>query len=93
MPVIWTHFLACEDVAGGSQQPGGENIIFQGKKDAVACMHPWAWCVPTINLSRTVIFRRLSFVDHVDHTVPSAPRPVDDGEAPDWNDPEMGKKR
>ena len=24
-----------------------------------------------------------SFVDHIDHTVPSAPRPVDDGEAPD----------
>ena len=23
--------------------------------------------------------------------MPSAPRPVDDGEAPDWNDPEMGK--
>ena len=23
-PVIWTHFLACEDVAGGSQQTGGK---------------------------------------------------------------------
>ena len=55
--IIRTHFLACKDVAGGSQQSGGENIIFQGKKDAVACMHPWAWCVPTVSLSRTVIFR------------------------------------
>ena len=93
MPVIRTHFLACEDVAGGSQQSGGENIIFQGKRDAVACMHPWAWCVSTVSLSRTVIFRQLLFVDHVDDIVPSAPRPMDDGEAPDWNDPEMGKTR
>src|SRR4051812_25353269 len=23
LPVIWTHFLACEDVAGGSQQSRG----------------------------------------------------------------------
>ena len=27
LPIIWTHFLACEDVAGGSQQSGG-NIFF-----------------------------------------------------------------
>ena len=27
LPVIWTHFLACKDVAGGSQQPGG-NVFF-----------------------------------------------------------------
>ena len=68
------HFLACEDVAGGSQQSRGESIIFEGKKDAVACMRPWVWCVPTVSLSRTVIFRRLSVVDHVDHTMPSAPK-------------------
>ena len=24
LPVIWTHFLACEDVGGGSQQLGGK---------------------------------------------------------------------
>ena len=29
---------------------------------------------PTVSLSRIVIFQRLSVVDHVDHTVPSAPR-------------------
>ena len=28
MPVIWTHFLACEDVAGRSQQSGG-NVFFR----------------------------------------------------------------
>ena len=27
LPIIWTHFLACEDVAGGSQQSGG-NVFF-----------------------------------------------------------------
>ena len=37
-------------------------------------MRPWAWCVPTISLSHTVIFRRLLVVDHIDHTVPSAPK-------------------
>src|SRR5215216_6434594 len=51
LPGIRTHFLACEDVAGGSQLLGGETIIFHGKKDAVACMRPWEWCVPTISLS------------------------------------------
>ena len=28
LPVIWTHFLACEDVAGGSQQSGGRIVLF-----------------------------------------------------------------
>ena len=27
MPVIWTHFLACEDVAGGSQQSAGKRFF------------------------------------------------------------------
>ena len=27
LPLIWTHFLACEDVVGGSQQSGG-NVFF-----------------------------------------------------------------
>ena len=27
LPVIRTHFLACEDVAGGSQQLGGESFF------------------------------------------------------------------
>ena len=38
LPIIRTHFLACEDVAGGSQLSGRENIIFQGKK-GYSCMH------------------------------------------------------
>ena len=27
LPVIWTHFLGCEDVAGGSQQSGGKRFF------------------------------------------------------------------
>ena len=29
LPVIWTHFLACEDVAGGSHQSGGKHIFHE----------------------------------------------------------------
>ena len=38
------------------------------------------------------LFRWLLFVDHVDHTAPSTSKVVDDGEAPDSNEPEMGKR-
>ena len=34
----------------------------------------------------------VSFIDHVDHTTPSASRVVDNGEAPDSNEPEMGRR-
>ena len=27
MPIIWTHFLACQGVAGGSQQSGGKRFF------------------------------------------------------------------
>ena len=39
----------------------------------------------------TVYFPWMSFVDHVDHSAPSASKVVDDGEAPDSNEPEMGR--
>ena len=48
---------------------------------------------PVVSLSTYSILRWNSIDDHIDHTVPSAPRPVDDGEAPDWNDPKMGNTR
>src|SRR4051812_34328058 len=39
-PVIWTHFLACEDVAGGSQQSGGKHFFREIR---------WpVWCVPAV---------------------------------------------
>ena len=31
------HFLACEDVAGGSQQPGGESFCFFARTHFLAC--------------------------------------------------------
>ena len=34
---------------------------------------------------RTVLFRWMSYVDHVNHVAEST-RVVDDGEAPSWND-------
>ena len=34
--VIWTHFLACEDVAGGSQQSGWR-IVFFARTHFLAC--------------------------------------------------------
>ena len=41
----WTHFLACEDVAGGSQQSGGR-IIFC--PDALPCVRRCSWWVPAV---------------------------------------------
>ena len=34
----------------------------------------------------------MSFVDHVDHAVPSASKVVEDGKAPDNNELEMGRR-
>ena len=31
-------------------------------------------------------------LDHIDHAAPSASKVVDDGEAPDSNEPEMGRQ-
>ena len=34
----------------------------------------------------------MSFVDHVDHATPSTYKVVDDSEAPDSNEPEIGRR-
>ena len=34
----------------------------------------------------------MSFVDHVDHSMPSASKVVDNGEVLDSNEPEMGRR-
>ena len=52
-------------------------------------MRPWTQLSAS---PRTVHFRWMSFVDHVDHPAPSASKVVDDGEAPDSNEPEMGRR-
>ena len=47
---------------------------------------------PAISLSTHSLLPMVSFVDHVDHSAPSASKVVDDDEAPDGNDSEMGKR-
>ena len=39
-----THFLACEDVASGSQQSGGESFF----SDALPCVRRCSWWVPAV---------------------------------------------
>ena len=46
---------------------------------------------PAVSLSMHNLLPMVSFVDHVDHAAPSASKVVDDGEAPDSNEPEMGR--
>ena len=48
---------------------------------------------PAVSLSMHSLLPMVSFVDHVDHSTPSASKVVDDGEAPDSNEPEMGRRR
>ena len=45
-----------------------------------------------VSLSMDSLLPMMSFVDHVDHSAPSASKVVDDGEAPDSNEPEMGRR-
>lgn len=47
---------------------------------------------PTVSLSMHSLLPMVSFVDHVDHAAPSASKVVDDGEAPDSNEPEKGRR-
>ena len=47
---------------------------------------------PAVSLSTHSLLPMVSFVDHVDHSMPSASKVVDDGEAPDSNEPEMGRR-
>ena len=47
---------------------------------------------PSVSLSTHSLLLMVSFLDHVDHTAPSASKVVDDGEAPDSNEPEMGRQ-
>ena len=45
-----------------------------------------------VSLSMHSLLPMVSFVDHVDHAAPSASKVVDDGEAPDSNESEMGRR-
>ena len=48
---------------------------------------------PGVSLSTHSLLPMVSFVDHVDHAAPSTSKVVDDGEAPDSNESEMGRRR
>ena len=47
---------------------------------------------PAVTRSMHSLLPMVSFVDHVDHAAPSASKVVDDGEASDSNEPEMGRR-
>ena len=82
------HFLACEDVAGGSQKSGG-NIFFMKYSGpsggsllsgggiiilrVIRRHFPAAAWTQLSASPRTVLFRWKSVVDHVDHATPRAP--------------------
>ena len=47
---------------------------------------------PAVSLSTPSLLLMVSFVDHVDHAAPSTSKVVDDGEAMDSNEPEVGRR-
>ena len=47
------HFLACEDVAGGSQQSGGRIVFFS---DALPCVQRCSWWVPIVRGGKSFCF-------------------------------------
>ena len=46
------HFLACEDVAGGSQQSGGRIVLGFFCPDALPCVRRCSWWVPAVTGKR-----------------------------------------
>ena len=56
------------------------------RRHFLACGHG-----PSCQPLHAVYFQWMSLVDHVDHSAPSASKVVDDGEAPNINEPEMGR--
>ena len=88
MCVIRRYFLACEDIAGGSELPAGEFFsriqrpfrwvpAVRWRNHYFACNKEAFPCVrPWTQLSaspRTVHVRWKPFLDHVDHAAPRAP--------------------
>ena len=97
MGVIRRHFFACEDIAGGSDLSAGggggreiqnpfpwvlavrwRNHYVARNKESFPCMRPWT----QLSVSpRTVHFRWMSFIDHVNQRRAESTRAVDNGEA------------
>ena len=88
--VIRRHFLACEDIPGGSELSAAvtfffcvrlrpfrwapdvrwTNHYFARNKEAFPCVRPWTQLSAS---PRTVHFRCMSVIDHVDQAAPRAP--------------------
>ena len=87
--VIRRHFLACKDIAGGSELSAAvtffreiqrpfrwvpdvrwRNHYFARNKEAFPCVRPWTQLSAS---PRTVHFRCMSVVDHVDQATARAP--------------------
>ena len=87
--VITRHFLACDDIAGGSDISAGERFLheiqrpfrwvpavgwrnhyFVRNKDEFPCVRPWTQLSAS---PRTVHFRCMSVVDHIDQATLRAP--------------------
>ena len=64
------------------------NNYFAHNKETFPCVRPWTQLSAS---PRTVQFQWMSFVDHVDRAALSASKVVDDDEALDNNEPEMGR--
>ena len=47
---------------------------------------------PAVSLSTHSLLPMVLFVSHIDQGAPSASKVVDDGKAPDSNEPEMGRR-
>jgi hypothetical protein len=71
--VIRRHFLACEDVWWVPTIRGRKHFFHVIRRHFLACDHGPHGSQLSAS-PRTVLFRWLSFVDHVDDTVPSAAR-------------------
>ena len=66
---------------GGSQLSGGGIIFLRViRRHLLACGHGPGGS-PLSASPRTVLFRWLSFVDHIDHATTERTKAVDDGEA------------
>ena len=53
------HLLACEDVAGGSQQSGGESFFCP---DALPCVRRCSWWIPAVRGENRLFFARTHFL-------------------------------
>ena len=53
---------------------GRNRFYFASNKEALPCVRRCSWWVQLSSSPPKVLFRWLSFVDHVDHTAPRAPR-------------------